>query len=338
MRLKTVLFLVLILSFGTRAGYSRQTDESSESSAPGQSFDPSSAVQAQTPQPQLPPGFPLDAETQQYIEQLLAYWEGTSAQVSHYQCKFTRWQFDPELCSYRKPDTNHLVAAMISFGSIRFSSPGKGMYEVDEKFSFASPPDQPGEDPKYERRALTNPEFPEKEKWICDGLAIYEYDYETKRLYETKLPPEAQGEGLKNSPLPFVFGAKATELLDRYWIRDVTPGNAQDQYWLEAWPKRLSDAQTYSKIEIMLSRDPFLPYAIHMYAPNYDAKTNPSKMSFEFRERQINGTLAGLLDHFFIRPSTPPFWQRVENDLASESFPGDVPRVSESLAPADPNR
>ncbi len=294
---------------------------------------------ATTPQaqPRMPPGFPLDAKTQKYIEQLLAYWEGTSDQVTHYQCSFTRWQYDHAVCNFRKtvvnPTTGEpsevLVAAEISRGSIRYRQPDKGMYEVNEKWSFAGPPDEPGGEPKYDRRKLTNDEFPEQEKWICDGQSIFEYDYGVSRLYEIKLPPESQGEGLKNSPLPFVFGAKAVELLDRYWIRDITRPGVQDQYWLEAWPKRLSDAQNYSKIEIILSRDPFLPMSIHMYAANYNEKTNPSKMVFEFEQREINGTLASLpiFKDYFIRPSTPFGWKRVERDLAAE---GEAPRVGQS--------
>ncbi len=268
----------------------------------------------------MPPGFPLDSETQNYIEQLLTYWEGYSNQVTHYQCAFTRWHYDQEICNYRNPGNNHLVAAVISRGNIRFRTPDKGMYEVTEKWSFAGPPDEPAGEPRYERRKLTNDKFPEQEKWICDGQSIFEYDFETSRLYEIKLPPESQGEGLKNSPLPFVFGARAVELLDRYWIRDITPAAARDQYWLEAWPKQLGDAQNYSKVEIHLSRDPFLPMSIHMYAPNYDEKTNPSKMVFEFEQREINGTLASLpiFDRFFIRPSTPFGWKRVERDLGTE--------------------
>jgi TIGR03009 family protein len=255
--------------------------------------------------------------------------------VTHYQCAFTRWQFDQEVCNYRNPENNHLTAAVISRGNIRYRQPDKGMYEVNEKWAFAGPPDETsGGEPKYERRKNGI----EQEKWICDGQSIFEYDFDTKRLYEMTLPPEAQGEGLKNSPLPFVFGAKAVDLLDRYWIRDITPAGAPDQYWLEAWPKRASDAQTYSKIEIILSREPFLPTSIHMYASNYDEKTNPSKMVFEFEQREINGALAGLLDPFFIRPNTPFGWQRVQRDLSGNSDPGLPPQVGQATDATSPSR
>ena len=326
--MKTTVAIASLLAFVTTAstGFARQQTPAPNTGGQTGAAD-SGQVQRPVAQPRMPVGFPLDAENQKYIEQLLAYWEGTSQQVTHYQCAMTRWTYDQEVCNFRKPENNQLVAAVIARGSVRYRSPDKGMYEVTEQWQFGGPAEQPGGDPKYERRALTNKDFAEQEKWICDGRSIYEYDFQRKQITELTLPPEAQGEGLKNSPLPFVFGAKAAELLDRYWIRDVTPPNVTDQYWLEAWPKRASDAQSYSKLEIILTRDPFLPAAIHMYAPNYDPKTNPSKMVFEFRDREINGTLAGLLDRFFIRPSTPFGWERAVQDLASETGASMVDRM-----------
>ncbi len=298
----------------------QQQQQQTQQAASQQSYEQQLRQQQQTVvQPRLPQGFPLPQTEQDYIQRLLSYWEGASSQISRYECNFTRWQFDHEVCAYRKPADNQLVAAMISKGKVRYSNPDNGMYEVQQKWQFNGPPETEGGDPKYIRPAAENAEFVETEKWICDGQKIYEFDYHNKRLNEVTLPPEAQGEGLKNSPLPFVFGAKASELLERYWIRDVTPASVGDQqYWLEAWPKRISDAQAYSKVEIILSRDPFLPVSIHMYAPNYDAKLNPSKMVFQFEERQINGRLAGLQDFMknFINPKTPWGWDRVRRDLA----------------------
>lgn len=300
----------------------QQQAQQTQQGQQGQSYEQQLQQQQQTvTQPTLPQGFPLPQADQEYIQKLLSFWEGTSSQINRYQCDFTRWQYDHEVCNYRKPENKQLVAALISMGQVRYSNPDHGMYEVQQKWQFKGPPKTAGADPQYERPAEQNPDFVEAEKWICDGQKIYEYDYQNKRLYELTLPPEAQGEGLKNSPLPFVFGAKASELLERYWIRDITPQSVGDnQYWLEAWPKRISDAQAYSKIEIILSRQPFLPVSIHMYAPNYDPKLNPSKMVFQFEERQINGRLAGLQGFMknFINPKTPFGWDRVPRDLAQD--------------------
>jgi TIGR03009 family protein len=281
---------------------------------------------------QQPTGFPLPPQDQQYIQQLLEYWEKTSQDIDRYRCNFTRWQYDHVAVNYRNPANNQLVAAMISKGKVRYSKPDQGMYEVLEMWQFSGPPDEEGGDPKYVRPAALNPNAVETEKWICDGAKIYEYDYQNKRLYELTLPPEAQGEGLKNSPLPFVFGAKAAELQERFWIRDVTPQSLHgQQYWLECWPKRINDAQAYSKVEIILSRQPFLPVSIHMYAPNYDQKTNPQKMVFQFEERQINGALDNLADFMqnFINPRTPFGWDRVPRELMQEPEETGPPRVGQ---------
>ncbi len=294
--------------------------------------------QAQAAAPQMPAGFPLAPETQKYVEELLGYWENYSDQVNQYHCEFTRWEYDRDLCSYRKPDTQQLVAALISKGVVRYANPDQGMYEISEKWQFNAPPEEPGGETQYERPSVLNPEFSENEKWICNGSSIYEYDYQTKRLYELALPPEAQGEGLKNSPLPFVFGAKAQELLERFWIRDVTPKQLHgQQYWLEAWPKQASDAQVYQKVEIILSADPFLPMAIHMFLPNYDEKTNPSRVVFQFEERKINGVGQAFADNFmgvFISPRTPFGWKRVKKDLTN-NVPEDGQRLGQ--APAEGN-
>ena len=286
--------------------------------------------QQQVVQPTQPAGFPLPANQQEYIDQLLGYWENTSDKISRYKCAFTRWQYDPVTCNFRLPGNNQLVAAMISKGNVRYSTPDKGMYEVLEMWQFSGPPAKPGDQPQYVRPAAeAGNDFIENEKWICDGEKIFEYDFQNKRLYELTLPPEAQGEGLKNSPLPFVFGAKANELKERFWIRDVTPQSLQgQQYWLECWPKQITDAQAYQKVEIILSREPFLPISIHMYSPNYDIKTNPQKMVFQFEERVINGTLAGVADFMqnFINPRTPFGWDRVPRSLAQQA----TPRLGES--------
>ena len=69
------------------------------------------AVQATAPRsPQLPPGFPLPADEQQYIEQVLDYWQKTSDKVRHYKCEFLRYDYDTEFVNIRDSRTNQLYA------------------------------------------------------------------------------------------------------------------------------------------------------------------------------------------------------------------------------------
>ena len=87
-------------------------------------------------QPQLPPGFPVSAEEQQYIEELLDYWQASSRQVKRSKWDFERWDYDPEWCAQRDPETGHLMAFNYAKGEIRFASPDQGRFDTTETWEF----------------------------------------------------------------------------------------------------------------------------------------------------------------------------------------------------------
>ncbi len=251
----------------------------------------------------------ISSEHHQFIGQILDYWQTSSDDVKQYQCEFTRYDYDTTFCNWRDPKTNQLAAASIMTGEIRFAAPDKACYETTKVYDFAL--DQEKQTPDYKQRDdVTN-----REKWICDGAAIFEFDYQNKRLYETEIPVELQGKGLVNSPIPFLFGASKDDVLNRFWVRTVTPNGVQDEYWLEAVPKKIDDSRNYSKIELVISRTEFLPVMLHVYAPNYDpALKNFTSRVFEFKNRKVNSALAGIQDFFgnFVRPSTPFGWEQLK--------------------------
>jgi TIGR03009 family protein len=252
----------------------------------------------------------IHAEHKKFIDDLLDYWQTSSDKVKRYQCEFVRYEYDTAFCNWRDPRTNRLAASAIMTGEIRFAAPDKACYETLHVYDFAGPPEQEGQDPKYSKRDETT----NREKWICDGKNIFEFDYENKKLYETQIPLEMQGKGLVNSPIPFLFGASKDDILNRYWVRIITPNGVQDEYWLEAVPKKIDDSRNYSKLELVISRNEFLPIMLHVYAPNYNPKENNfSSRVFEFKNRKVNSALAQIQDFFkvFVRPSTPIGWDRV---------------------------
>ncbi len=265
--------------------------------------------------PLTPTWHPVSMEEQQYIEKLLDHWERSSAQIKHCTCDFTRWDYDPSKVAWRDPQTNSLAAHTIMVGQIRYAQPDKAEYESNQAWDFAGPPEQPGGEPKLVERDRST----QQEKWICDGSAIYDYDFVNKRLYETTIPPEMRGNGLANSPLPFLFGAKKELLLNRYYLHVITPPGVENEYWLEAVPKQREDAQTYQRVQIVIAGEDFLPKSIHVFAPNYEAVNNPVSRHFQFGTRKINAAFAGLnqLLGGGIRPSTPIGWERV--DLSSQA-------------------
>ena len=252
----------------------------------------------------------LTAEHKKFIDDLLDYWQQSSQRVKQYLCDFTRYDYDTKFCNWRNPTDNRLAAASIMTGEIRFSAPDKASYETLQVYDFNGPPEQAGQDPKYEKRD----ESTNREKWICDGNSIFEHDYQNKKLYETEIPAAMRGKGLVNSPIPFLFGASKDDILNRYWVRIITPEGVQNEYWLEAVPKKIEDARSYQKIELVISRSEFLPMMLHMYAPNYNPKENNfTSRVFEFKNRKVNAAINKIQNFFgaFVRPSTPIGWERV---------------------------
>ena len=282
------------------------------------------AVQATAPRsPQLPPGFPLPADEQQYIEQVLDYWQKTSDKVRHYKCEFLRYDYDTEFVNIRDSRTNQLYAHHQAFGEIRFASPDKARFETTKVYKFAGPPKEQGGNATYEPleghsmwgRTIN-------ECWVCTGQSVFSFDFEQKARHEEKIPPRLQG-NVVESPLPFLFGAKKDDVMKRYWVRyipkyetDAQEKLIKNEIWLDIYPKRINDAQNYSKVELILSADDFMPLAIHMYAPNYNpAKNNYSSRYFIFQNRQVNGRwslLQGWLNRF-VEVSVPPTWRKVDS-------------------------
>ena len=284
------------------------------------------AVQATAPRsPQLPPGFPLPADEQQYIEQVLDYWQKTSDKVRHYKCEFLRYDYDTEFVNIRDSRTNQLYAHHQAFGEIRFASPDKARFETTKVYKFAGPPKEQGGNATYEPleghsmwgRTIN-------ECWVCTGQSVFSFDFEQKARYEEKIPPKLQG-NVVESPLPFLFGAKKDDIMKRYWVRYIPKYKAdaqgqkklvENEIWLDIYPKRVNDAQSYSKVELILSADDFMPLAIHMYAPNYNpAKNNYSSRYFIFQNRQVNGKWALLQGwaNRFVEVNVPLTWRKVDS-------------------------
>lgn len=265
-----------------------------------------SARGPQRPFPELTP------EHAQLLDRILDLWQQSSGQVKRYTADFRRWDYDPLLCNERNPQDNRLYAHSISDGKLRYASPDKGMFETTAVYDFTK---EEGQNPDYKPRENTQLNH---EKWICDGQAIYEFDFTQKKLYETPIPAEMQGQGLVNSPLPFLFGVDKQIIKDRYWIRVITPQQVQQtEVWLEAYPKDINDARNYQRLEIILSQDDWMPKMLHVYLINYNARTNPVSRVFEFGNRKINSQLDKFKDimGFFVRPQTPLGWKRGERPV-----------------------
>ncbi len=277
---------------------------------------PAQAATAQNPAAQNPAGVPgtpvapmgqapfppLAAEIQKYLNDVLAAWENSTKGIERFQCKFSRWQFDPA-------KTNDPAAfSTAASGVLRYLKPDKGLFKVEELlFRKQKPNGQWGYD-----------KIPDQygEWWICDGENVHLYDQTQKVAKKYPLPPNMRGAEVFNSPLPFVFGVDAQKVNSRFWVRPLQPPN-NNVILLEAYPKHQSDAMNYHHVSIYLDRKDILPKSIVIYMTNWTPQPqNDFKEVFEFSDREVNaGLLAKLTEAVFRQsfiPIEPPKGWTVE--------------------------
>lgn len=275
--------------------------------------------------PQQPVWFPLDPKVQEWLDRVLIEWERTSEKVHYYECTFQKWQFDPVF-----GPTDRKTPRYFSKGEIKYQFPDKGLFrDVSVWEKVAAPPadakpkakPKPGEPPPGWIDALEIA----GEHWVCDGKSVYQYHSDRKELIQTILPEEMQGKSIIDGPLPFLFGAKAAVLKQRYWIRPLQPPEGVDhEYWLEAVPRSRQDAQNFQKVQVVLAKEDFFPSKLSVFPPNYNAKTNPARQDYTFAERKaiLKGDPRATLDQLtrwrrqFYEPKLPGGWKKVPMTLA----------------------
>ena len=270
--------------------------------------------------PQAP--FVLTEAEQQLLDQILLKWEKQSDKVKTFKCDFRRYEYNP---TFGDPKKSYLKSD--GEGSIDYKAPDRGAYRITKSQQYNS---------------VKNAYEPETEldRWTCDGLAIYEFDAKKKHVIQRKLPPEMQGKAISDGPLPFVFGAKADQLRQRYWMRDVTPKDKiGEQIWLEARPKFQRDAANFKQATVILNEANFMPFAVKIALPSEDqaAKRTPedelkeeANIAYVFQNVKVNDPLA-VLD--ILKPSTPIGWKLVVDTSAE---PQETPAAAKSAEPAPP--
>ena len=124
-----------------------------------------------------------------------------------------------------------------------------------------------------------------------------------EQVEEHRLPPELQGKAIANSPLPFLFGAEAQKLKQRYFIRIVTPQGVQDQIWLEAYPRYQQDAANFHHAQFVITIRGMSPFALMLVDSNGQGHTN-----YQFYDIVVNDPWAIFHGDPFA-PFTPRGWQ-----------------------------
>jgi len=218
--------------------------------------------------------FVLSPEEQRQLDAVLQAWQQRSAEVKSFECQFTRFEYDPLFGDARKPRFEDR-------GQIKYAAPDKGLFKVDG---------------------------PRPEQWICDGQAIFEYNYQKRQLIEHRLPPELRGRAIADGPLPFLFGADAQKLKDRYFLRITFSDQSKGEIWLEAFPKYQKDAASFRRAELILKG--MRPSAVQIHSPNGKNRTVYVFENIRINERDPLEPLRLFRTDPF-RAATPRGWQKV---------------------------
>ncbi len=214
------------------------------------------------------------------LDNLLNDWEKRNKEINVLKSKFYRWKYDNVFNNTNQPPVP-------DEGILRFAAPDKGMMKIDAK------------DPA------------QSEQWVCDGKSIFQFDYKQRVVTEFVMPPELQGKGIGDGPLPFVFGVEAQKLKQRYFMRIITPRDAQNEVWLEAFPRYQQQAAEFSKVQVILKicgpTKVLWPHAIQIFSPNGKDRTVYQLQDPEINPRVILGRL--FPDEWW-EPSIPSSWRK----------------------------
>ena len=296
----------------------------------------------QRPFPELTP------QEQQTIDQILAYWEQETAKIERFSCEFSRWEFDsqaPGVQEIARQLGRGDITVAASRGVVRFQKPDRGLVKTEVYTKMTG---QVSKDKQVELKVDPN----NSGEWVvCDGKFVWDYDRKEKIRTKLELPPEMQGLGIMNSPLPFLFGVKADEIKARYWVRAISPGTengraVENKYAIEAYPKYPVDAVNYHHVQIVLDRDMFLPELMVLYMPEWnDQAVNANglvieprdkRMVYQFASRQINSNIfqklsESLFQRDFIPIDPGAGWKT--NEIPYMPAQPQVPRTANQNAP-----
>ncbi|WP_168565504.1 TIGR03009 domain-containing protein [Crateriforma spongiae] len=298
MRHATVMAMAFLTWHGMTAGFTAPAQTANQPQERIASASRSGGQQAPDQNEALAP-FQLSAAEQARLDQILAAWEKQSGSTKTLECTFHRYHYDTASAPAG-------IYASASLGQIKYAEPDKGLFRVDQKVFYKG---MEGGKPQH---AAIDGQF--GEHWVCNGKELLEFDRSNKECRIQALPPQLQGAGIIDSPLPFVFNLKANDIKQRYWVRQVMAPKP-DLIMIEAWPKRQQDAAQYKLVQIVLQQDTFLPAGLVMYAPNYDARTAPHRDIYEFSKATRNGSmnrLSNFMNNFI--PEKPPSDWKIHRD------------------------
>jgi TIGR03009 family protein len=248
--------------------------------------------------PQVPKGFDLNALQQAELDAVLTTWQTESAKINTFTCSFDRWEY---VMAFGPVINGQAAPLNKDKGELTYSKPDKGSFQITEISTYKKLP-PPADQPNAPERGNWIPQ-PKAigEHWVCDGKSVYEYRNDQMQVIERPIPPQMQGQAIVDGPLPFLFGADADKLKQRYWMKIDNQNQDPKQIWLVAMPKFQEQAANFSQVDLILDRKLELPQAMRVTMPNRDQHV----YMFDLKTAKQNKMLDRLQQALFQKPSIP---------------------------------
>lgn len=261
--------------------------------------------------------FNVGAAEVAWIDGVLKKWETDSDTVKTFYAEFERDEY------------NNFGPAGLPMkrerGKLGYITPDQGSYEVID--SRVWQPAQQQQPPAAGEQAQPQGSYVKQDgvkgdHWVCDGKHVYMHQFDRKQLIVTPIPPDMQGKAIVNGPLPFLFGAKADDLKQRYWFR-VARELCDEKFTrigIHAKPKFQADLANFTDVYVILRNEPnelLMPMSMRLVNPD----RSHADYRFNLREARVNARLDQWFSGMFMAPRTPIGWTRVDEPLQQAAQP-----------------
>lgn len=217
------------------------------------------------------------AQISPQLAELLTNWSRASDQIKTLHGRHTRRVYDTTFGIER-----------ISYGEVWFQAPDKGRIDIKAvDITEKMRGERQVEGAKVQRNAQGVPfklVSDQEAKWICDGTRVFDIKEEDKSAQIANLPPTLRGKDIMNSPLPFLFGMPPQEAVKRFDMEITKDYRPQHPYViLKALPLQQQDATNWSRAEIYLNTQTYLPTSVKLLDPGEKSST-----VYSFTKIEIN--------------------------------------------------
>ncbi|MBX3443173.1 MAG: hypothetical protein KF774_12275 [Planctomyces sp.] len=201
------------------------------------------------------------------LEPLIREWERKSKTIERLSGKFTRYKYDSVFETESR-----------ATGGFWYAKPDKGRMDFNSVKLDRLPRDSGGKPINPAKKGVNGQPYKvssdPRESWICTGDRVLQIQVQDKTYNEITIPEQFRGAAIRNSPLPFLFGLNEEEARSRYVLRlgsmhkkVVEDGPEHPIIHVVAFPMLEQDAREWSRAEVLLHSDTFLPYSILVFDP-----------------------------------------------------------------------